>query len=87
MSDALKNQEIVPVTQSTTIVINSFKVEIIRLVLFRSAFLRVLMYDVYDHQINVTCLELQGEDYLKWSTNDEYIYEFVAKQLGFVLVR
>ena len=78
-------QNIVPTEQATSITINAFRVDVIRLTLFESAVLRAIMYDADENQVLTQVVELKGEDYLNWSTNDEYIYQYVAQQLGFTL--
>lgn len=76
-------QNIVPTEQTKRITINAFRVNVERLILFTSALLRVVMYDADGNQVTTQVLELKDEDYLHWSTNDEYIYQYVAQQLGF----
>ena len=76
---------IIPVTQTTTVEAAKFNVEVLKIVLFLSA---TLCVDVYDHgfvKLNTYIMELKGEDYTRWANNDEYIYEYVAQQLGFTL--
>jgi hypothetical protein len=80
------NQNIQPTTQTTTVIITSFKVEIRELILFTSAKLRVLLCNEQGDVINYAFVDMQGDDYTRWSDNDEYVYQFVAEQLGYTLV-
>ena len=80
------NQNIQPTTQTTSVIITSFKVEINNLILFTSANFRILLYNAEGNVVNIVFVDMIGDDYTKWSNNDEYVYQFVAEKLGFTLV-
>ena len=80
------SQNIEPSTQTTSVTIVSFKVELTNLIFSTSARFRVETYDVNNYLVSVVQVVMEGEDYAKWSNADEYVYEFVATQLGFTLV-
>jgi|688.fasta_scaffold343463_2 hypothetical protein len=80
------NQNILPTTQTTSVTITSFTVEINNLILFTSANFRVLLRNIEGNVVNVVFVEMSGDNYARWSNNDEYVYQFVAEQLGFTLV-
>jgi len=80
------NQNIQPTTQTTSITITSFRVEVRELTLFTSAKLRVALCNEEGNEISCAFIDMFGNDYSRWSSNDEYVYQFVAEQLGFTLV-
>lgn len=79
------SQNIVPATQTNVVVITSFFVQVISITLFLKAELRVDMFDESKIRVNSCVIEMKGEDYANWNNNDEYVYEFVANQLGYTL--
>lgn len=79
------SQNIVPATQTNVVVITSFSVQVISITLFSKAELRVDMFDESKIRVNSCVIEMKGEDYANWNNNDEYVYEFVANQLGYTL--
>jgi len=78
--------DIIPTEKTTTKVVVRFAMDIIDLVLNTSATFRVITYDIEGSSIDTTSVLLAGEDYTNWGTNDEYVIQFVATQLGFTLV-
>lgn len=78
--------DIVPTEKTTTKVVVRFAMDIIDLVLNTSATFRVITYDIEGSSIDTTTVILAGEAYSNWGTNDEYVIQFVATQLGFTLV-
>ena len=80
------SQNIEPSTQTTSITIVSFKVELTIMIFSTSARFRVETYDVNNYLASVVQVVMEGEDYAMWSNDDEYVYQFVATQLGFILV-
>lgn len=80
------SQNIEPSTQTTSVTIVSFKVELTNLIFSTSARFRVETYDVNNYLVSVVQVVMEGEDYTMWSNDDEYVYQFVATQLGFILV-
>jgi len=80
------SQNIEPSTQTTSVTIVSFKVELTIMIFSTSARFRVETYDVNNNLASVVQVVMEGEDYAMWSNDDEYVYQFVADQLGFILV-
>ena len=80
------NQNIQPTIQTTSVTITSFTVEINKLILFTSANFRVLLRNVEGNVVNIVFVNMLGDDYARWSNNDEYVYQFIAEQLGFTLL-
>jgi len=77
---------IVPVDKTTTQTIVRFAMDIIELVLNTSATFRVLCYDIKDKLVDTQFVTLEGDDYTNWGNEDEYVVQYVANQLGFILV-
>ena len=63
-----------------------FSLDIIQLILNTSATFRVSLYDIDDKCIDNKYITLEGEDYKNWNSDDQYIVNFIAVQLGFVVV-
>jgi len=80
------SQNIEPSTQTTSVTIVSFKVELTIMIFSTSARFRVETYDVNNNLASVVQVVMEGEDYAMWSNDDTYVYQFVADQLGFILV-
>lgn len=36
--------------------------------------------------VDIKMIQIKGEDYTNWSNNDEYIINYVAEKMGFVIV-
>ena len=79
-------QNIQPTTQTTSVTITSFRVEVRELILFTSAKLRIALCNEEEQFINYAFIDMIGDDYTRWSNDDEYVYQFVAEKLGFTLV-
>jgi hypothetical protein len=62
-----------------------FSVEINKVNLFVNAELRVMLFDENNNFIKCDSLTLSGDDYKKWTNDDEYIYAYVANYYGFSL--
>lgn len=75
-----------PSTQVVTNIITSFVVTVTNIQLFKSANLIVDLYNADPRLINTVNLALAGDDYTNWANNDEYIINYVATKLGFVVV-
>lgn len=80
------NQNIQPTIQTTSVTITSFRVEVRELILFTSAKLRIALCNQEEQFINYAYIDMIGDDYTRWSSDDEYVYQFVAEKLGFTLV-
>lgn len=78
--------DIVPVDKTTTQTIVRFALDITELLLNQSATFRVLCYSANDKLVETKFVTLEGDDYTNWGNDDEYVIEFVANELGFVIV-
>jgi hypothetical protein len=76
---------IVPVDKTTTKTVVRFALDIIELVLNTSATFRVISYDIDGASIETQFVVLAGTAYSNWGNNDEYVIQYVANQLGFIL--
>ena len=63
-----------------------FSLEINKMVFNKSAKFRVFLYDINNMLITTSYVTIEGEDYLNWSNDDNYVINFVANKLGFVIV-
>lgn len=50
-------------------------------VMFKSATLCVTLYDINDSVVTVKLYTLEGSDFLAWGTDDNYVVNWVKKQL------
>lgn len=75
-----------PVDKTTTKTITRFTLDISKMTLNSSASFRVSLFDANDKYIDATNVTLEGQDYLDWGNDDQYVIDFVARQLGFVIV-
>ena len=74
-----------PATETTTRIITSFTVNVMRLELFKSVTVNAMMYGADNNFIEVKTITLSGQDYLDWNNNDQYLIDKVAEILGFTL--
>ena len=79
------NVPIQPATETTTKVITSFTVNVMRLELFQSVTVNAMLYGADGNFIEVKTLTLSGQDYLDWNNNDQYLIDKVAEKLGFTI--
>ena len=77
---------IAPFNEITTRTAVRFSVDIAKIELCISATFRVSLYDANDSCFANKYVTLQGEDYLKWGTDDKYVLNFIAKELGLILL-
>lgn len=68
-----------PITKST--VITAFEISIDRIVLYQSAYISVILKDTNSAEIDRKQLIMEGDDYLKWGADDDYIIEFVRTKI------
>jgi hypothetical protein len=80
------NQNIQPATQTTTVIITSFRVDLRDLILSVSATFRVTLCNSDGVPLTNLILLMEGDDYTRWNNDDTYVYQFVADKLGFILV-
>ena len=74
-----------PSTQIITNIITSFTVSVTDVVLFSSANLIVNLYNADPLLVKTEYMTLSGEAYTDWANDDDYIIQYVATQLGFVI--
>lgn len=76
---------IVPIDKTITQTITRFTLDIIELILNTSARFRVLQYDADDKLITASNINIEGDEYINWSNNDEYVVKLIAQKLGFTI--
>jgi hypothetical protein len=74
-----------PSTETTTKIITSFTVNVMRLELFESVTVNAMLYGAQGNFLEVKTLTISGQDYLDWNNNDQYLIDKVAQILGFTL--
>ena len=74
-----------PSTQTVTNIITSFTANVTNIQLFVSANISVNLFNAEPRLINTVDLPLVGEDYENWANDDQYIIDYVATKLGFVI--
>jgi hypothetical protein len=72
-----------PYQHVTTQQVCGFSIHIHQVILFESCTVAVNTYDINNNLVNVQMLEISGDDYKAWSTDDAYITNYVATKLGF----
>jgi hypothetical protein len=75
-----------PFTQVVTNIITSFIADVTNIQLFTSANISVNLYNADPNLIKTVNLPLVGADYANWANNDQYIIDYVAEKLGFVIL-
>ena len=78
--------QIVPKDQITTKVICGFNIQRVELVLFNSARINVELLDEKNNMMDFKIITMEGEDYVNWGSDDNYIINFVANKLGFTII-
>jgi hypothetical protein len=76
---------IVPQDKTTTYQITGFRVQVRSLDLFNSVTLLVLMLDASGSPRDSQIVKLEGDDYLAWNNDDQYIINKVAEICGFTI--
>ena len=74
-----------PSTETTTKIITSFTVNVMRLELFESVTVNAMLYGAQGNFLEVKTLTISGQDYLDWNNDDKYLIDKVAQLLGFTL--
>jgi hypothetical protein len=74
-----------PSTETTTKVITSFTVNVMRLELFQSVTVNAMLYGANGGFLEVKTLTISGQDYLDWNNDDQYLINKVAQLLGFTI--
>jgi hypothetical protein len=75
--------DIVPINKTVVQTVVRFSIDIISLVLNTSATFRVTMWDADNRILEGVNVIIDGQDYLQWSNNDDYVVQFISKKLGF----
>jgi len=78
--------DIQPYDETTTKTAVRFSLDISQMTLNESAIFRVSLYDSNDSCFGNKYVTLEGQAYLDWGNDDQYVIDFVAHQLGFVIV-
>ncbi len=63
----------------------SIALKVLQFILFTSVIVNATLYDEDGIVVLTTNIEISGEDYLKWSNDDNYIYDYVSRSLGVVI--
>ncbi len=63
----------------------SMTIKVIQFVLFTSVVIHVTLFDEDGMIVLSKNIEISGDDYLSWSNDDTYIYNYVAAKLGVVI--
>ncbi len=63
----------------------SMTMNIIQFVLFSHVIVHATLFDDDKVVVLSTNVEISGADYLAWSNDDNYIYNYVANKLGVVV--
>lgn len=79
------NQNIQPTIQTTSVTITSFRVDLRDLIFSSSATFRITLCNAEGIPLTNLILVMEGDDYTRWSNDDKYVYQFVARTLGFTL--
>lgn len=69
-------------TITTVRTISSFSIRVQQLDLFKSVSLVVMLFDTDGNIVETKFLTLEGEDYLGWNNDDQYIVNYVANKLN-----
>ena len=63
----------------------SFKIHITGMELFKGVTVVATLFDENGNHVGNRMIEIKDQDYLAWNNDDQYIVDFVARKLGFVL--
>lgn len=64
-------------------VVTSVVVEVAHLDLFNSVHLRIIMRDSNNVDIKLELVTLSGDDYKNWSSDDNYLINYIKQKYGF----
>jgi hypothetical protein len=65
--------------------VHSFRVMVSSLELFKSVSVFVVLQDQNGTQVGSRSFTFEGEDYLGWNNDDQYLVNKVAERMGFTL--
>jgi len=75
-----------PTTLIKTEEITSIKINIMSLELFKSVTIVVSLLNNNNNIIDNKVIKLEGDDYLNWNNDDNYIKNMVLSKLGYTLL-
>jgi hypothetical protein len=75
-----------PYDETTVNTAVRFSLDISKMELSVSATFRASLYDVNDRCFANKYVTLEGQAYLDWGNDDQYVVDYIAAELGFVLV-
>ncbi len=78
----LQQYSIPAITQTVVHTISKISVQVNSVILNQSANLTGFFYDSSGNLINVQCYTMSGSDYALWSGDDNFVVNWVAKQIG-----
>lgn len=81
MSVIIEQKEIIK-----TFTITSFKIVVVNIVLNEKCDIIVSLFDSDQILQRQEILVLQGDDYINWGSDDEYLYDYVASHYGFTII-
>ena len=64
----------------------SMSLKVVQFVLFTSVIVHATLFDDDKVIVLSTNIEISGDDYLSWASDDTYIYNYVATKLGVVVL-
>ena len=82
MNNSEIKYSIQPVVKTTVETKEKFSISLSNIVLFTSVDILVSFYDVNDNFIESTTITLDGDDYLAWYDDDNYLITYVKTKLS-----
>jgi hypothetical protein len=71
----------IPITKIKTNIITNIEISINNVVLSKCANITVILKDEIGEVIEVKHLIIEGEDYLNWGADDNYIIDYVVSKI------
>lgn len=75
---------ILPYEIVSTVTVNRFEIDSIDIRLFKSAIIRVNLFDLAGFRVSSKIVMMEGDDYTNWGNDDQYILTFIMNSLGFI---
>lgn len=82
MSNPDQTYDITPVTVTTVTVITKFTVKSLEVKLTQSANILVDLLDKNDNYAGTEYLEISGDDYANWGSDDDYLVNWIKNNLN-----
>lgn len=79
------NYPVEPQTYTTTTTIDSFRIEVINLVLKSSVTINAVCFNSDNILVKTQIFNIVGEEYESWGNDDNYLVNLVAQKLGLTL--